>query len=399
MRTVQAILIFTARDIIVRWRSSLATISLVAAVTAPLLVFFAIREGYVSELRAGLTDTPSVRELKLDGQKYLGSGWFDEMASRPDVAFVVPRTRHLNTSIKLRSPKDRGLPPLDVELVPTGPADPMLPDSAQGLARGETVLVSARVARLLQLAPGQAVEAIVRRLSAGGPETRLRRLMVAHILPTAAHSRDALFVDPALMLAVERYREGGTYELVPLRQDETVASFRLFARTADDVAPLALDLERRGLGTITEATRIAEARATVRALNLVVWLLATILILGGLVSIAGGLSAAAIARASDLSVLRMLGYRSMELAVYPLALALSLATVGAVLGFAIYAAAAAIIRSALPRDVTFDTRALEIGVEDAATTLAVTIAASALASIGATRHSLSLDATKRLRDG
>lgn len=381
------------------WRT-LVTISVaIAAVIAPILLFFAIRAGYVEELGSRLTDNPEIREIRLDGQMRFDAAWFRNLAAREDVAFVVPRTRHLNVGLRVRNPANRKIPITEAELVPSAAGDPLLPSKVANAVTGEAVALSRRLADALEIEDGDEITALVTRTHDNRPEMLRRTLSVVSTLPSEVHARDAIFADPALMLAIERYREGAEYDIAALRNEETVASFRLYAADLDAVAPLAAEFTAKGLRVVTEARRISDARESVSALNAVVAVLVGIVLIGGIMSVAGSLASSVLSLTGEISTLRMLGYTAPQLLIFPITLALAAALFGSVLGLGAYALAETMISERLVEELPISHSALALTPGAAASTLLLAASAVLAASALATAYVLRIDATTRLRDG
>src|SRR5690606_27153634 len=86
------------------WIVSGFSVLALAAVLIPLLVLFGLKYGIITNLLDPLTENPRYREIAPVASGRYTPEWFDSMSARSDVAFVVPRTRSLAASIKLRAP-------------------------------------------------------------------------------------------------------------------------------------------------------------------------------------------------------------------------------------------------------------------------------------------------------
>ena len=75
-----------------------------AAVLAPLIVLFGLRQGVVAGLRAELLEDPRAREIVSIVNRTLEPALFARLAADPRVAFLVPRTRALSATIVLENP-------------------------------------------------------------------------------------------------------------------------------------------------------------------------------------------------------------------------------------------------------------------------------------------------------
>jgi putative ABC transport system permease protein len=272
--------------------TTLVLVLTVAAILAPLLLLLGLKNGVVETLRETLLREPSNLEVIIYGSARLDRDWLTELAARPDVAFLIPKTRTINTSLDLLDPARRLIP--TVELIPTAPGDPLLPSDLVVPERPDEVLVTTTLARRLGLIPALSVAdpppgasdlslpsmsvfptretparltAIIKRTREGVAEHLRLSLAVIGIVPEARFSRDALFTTLDLLVAAEDYRDG----ILELPESDRIpagyadrhprfANARLYARGLDQVSPLAATLSARGIEVRTQAERIATVR-------------------------------------------------------------------------------------------------------------------------------------------
>ncbi len=150
MRPHREILRLAYRDFAHERRISLCFVLALMAVLAPLLVLFGLKFGLVDTLARRLVESPANREVLAVGSRQFDEDWFARVAARDDVAFLVPNTRRIAASLsRLMNPATGG----DVralQMIPTGPGDPLLGDSAavpEGVA--ELVLSASAAAKLV----------------------------------------------------------------------------------------------------------------------------------------------------------------------------------------------------------------------------------------------------------
>lgn len=393
---------FAVADLVAEWRFALVLIFNVASVVAPILLFIGLRDGVVEPLRAALTKDPAARELTLIGQERFAPQWFARATTHPEVAFIAPKTRFLNTALRARSLADRMLPIATVDVEPSGRGDPLLAVADAERIGGLDVVVSEALARSLALAPTPDAPAefqaiVQRRLDGVSQATRLT-LRAIGVAPLWATPSEVIFADPAFLLGVERYREGGSLDFAPLNAEETVASFRLYAKSIEQVAPLRERLRAEGLRVDTQAAKIEATLRLNAGLGLLIAAVASLMIVGGLLSVAMSVSSNAFRKARELSVLSLLGFRSLELTVFPMTQAVIVAVLGGALGVAIYLAGGGAVAELIGRHLDVDPSAFGFSFALAAATLAAAIAGGALASCGAALATLRLDPTEKLRD-
>ncbi|WCD77605.1 FtsX-like permease family protein [Pseudomonas sp. TUM22785] len=322
--------------------SACAVLALVAVV-APLLVLFGLKHGLVSTLTERLERDPAVREvIPLGGARYnLDS--IAALAARPEVAFVVPRTRQIAATVDLHA--DGGSQPLTVEMVPTAEGDPLVP--AEQLPRGSgEVVLSQRAAERLGVKVGDELTAAFGRSVSGTPEYQRTRVKVKAVLPLEVFQRQALFARLDLLEAVEDYRDGLAVERFGWPGREAAGTrarvypgFRLYARDLDAVETLRLHFAEHDQEVATQAEAIAQVRSLSRNLTLVFWIIAGLALAGAFAAMAASTLAAVERKRRELSVLRLLGFSTAALVGFVVLQALYTGTFSLALAGVLYLAA------------------------------------------------------------
>ena len=87
------------------YRLSVVLLVSIASILAPLLLLFGLKTGVVSTMKQKLLDNPVNLEIVIYQNARLDSLWFDTLRAREDVAFVIPRTRTINATIRIELPK------------------------------------------------------------------------------------------------------------------------------------------------------------------------------------------------------------------------------------------------------------------------------------------------------
>lgn len=371
-----------------------------AAVLTPLLVLFGVRYGVVSTLRDRLVEDPRNREIVLVGQSELAAPWFAEMAARPDVAFVIPRTRYIASTVELLPEKGRAA---TAELIPTAAGDPVLGALPPPAAIDQAVL-SARTAERLGVAAGDTVTGSIGRVADGRREGVRLPLTVAAVLPLERFNRDAAFVTLDLLTATEAYREGRAVPALgwpgePAEAGERrFASFRLYARSIDDVEPLRRDLVGRGLEVRTQAAAIDAVRRLDRNTGLVFWLVAGIGIVGYGLSLAASLVATVERKRPALALLRLVGLPPSGAMVFPQVQALVIGLAGAALALLLYAAAALTVNRLFAGSLEDGQAICRLLPQHVAAAVAATLALAAAAAAFGARRARRIEPGEGLRD-
>lgn len=325
-------------------RLSLCAVIGLAAVLAPLLVLYGLKFGIVSTMTAQLTSDPRAREVRPLGQGSYDDAFLARLAAHPAAGYLEPTTRFLAASLSLRNPAIEA-EPLNAEMWPTRPGDPLLPAGvARPLDTGQVVL-SRTAADKLRAGPGTTLEARVGRTRQDGEPERARlTVTVAAVAAPGRIERDVALVAPALLTAAEDYRDGWGNAALGWAGDprpdgpRRYASFRLFARDIDGVAPLRDHLTALGIDSNTRLAEIELVRGLDRNLTTLFLLIAGLASAGYFLSLAINLWATTARKRKELAVLRLLGLSSGSIALFPALNALLTSTLGTLLAIGLYLA-------------------------------------------------------------
>ncbi|WP_455921754.1 ABC transporter permease [Pseudomonas putida] len=326
------------------WRLSLCAVLALVAVIAPLLLLFGLKFGLIGGLSQRLEQDPTVREvIPLAGGRFSATD-IAALAARPDVAFALPRTRQIAATADLLDTQGK---PMPVEMIPTASGDPLLGATAAPAGLLD-VLLSQTAAQKLGAQPGQDIETLITRQDAGQVQVRRLTVKVRGILPIEAFPRDALFAPLALLEAAEDYRDGR--QVVGLgwpgsapTQARTYPAFRLYARGLADVEPLRQYFSRQGLAVATQAAAIQQVQTLNRSLTTVFWLIAGLACAGAFAAITAGTLAAVERKQRALSVLRLLGFKTVALLAFVVCQALYGALCAAAVAALVYALGATLL--------------------------------------------------------
>lgn len=380
-------------------RLSLATIVGIAAILAPLIVLAGLKAGLVSAIRDGLTESPRAREVVNIANRSFDAAFFDAMRARPDVAFVVPRTRTLAASGGFAR-EAASVSPVRAELLATAPGDPLL--AGLPVPEGRAAVLSDALAQRLGAGVGETVRLRIDRTIGGERQTLGVTLRVAAVAPPAAFGREAAFLPLPLLLLVEDFQDGtsgpGLPEFdPPPAAGRAFAGFRLYARTIEDV--VAVDRALRGLG-IDVATRAEDVAALLALDRSLGALFAAIAALGGagyLIALAVGLYANVERKRRELALLRLMGLSARGLLLFPALQALIFALAGTALAATVALALQGFVNS-LDLAVAEGRAVSAIGLGDLALAAAATSIGGLLAAAVAARRAAAISPGEGLRD-
>jgi putative ABC transport system permease protein len=341
MHAHREILRLAIRDFTFEARISLCFVLALMSVLAPLLVLFGLKFGLVDTLAQRLIQSPAYREIIPVGSRDYEPQWFADIASRSDVGFLVANTRRIAASLSEVRRSDGGTGLTALQMIPSGPGDPLLGNAPAPRGLNEVVL-SATAAQRLGVSPGDQLAARIDRRRNGREEAVTWTLDLVGVTAPQTLPDDAALVALPLLEATEEYRDGvavpalGWEGETATSQPRRYARFRLYASTIEEVEGLAETLRQQGIEVRTRATEIATMQALDRNLTRVFWLVALLGSSGFLASLAANLLANVERKRRDLSVVRLLGFPTLSLVLFPVIQSLLVAVLGAVAALAAY---------------------------------------------------------------
>lgn len=341
-----------------------------AAVLTPLLVLYGVKFGVVQTLTERLRNDPRNLEISPVISGRYTPEYLAKLAAHPDVAFVLPRTRSIAATMDLSAGNGDARSVLVASLEPTAEGDPLLlrfgatvpsmPQSPDAEAIGVTLSSSA--AEKLHLKQGDTLNGKVERRFQGKVQTARVALRVAAVLPLAAQQKDVAYVPLPLMEATEDYRDGRAVPELgaqngwtgePRPQGERVyPGFRLYARSLDHVMQLREAFAAQKLDVYTHAEEIEQVTALARALNLIFALICAATAIGFLASTASSVLAGIKRKERILGLLRLHGFTTGKLMLFPLVQSLLTALAGTALASGVYGVAAFAINKLFSASVT-----------------------------------------------
>nr|VFJ97035.1 MAG: putative ABC transport system permease protein [Candidatus Kentron sp. LFY] len=327
------------RDYAHEWVMSGCFILALAAVLAPMMVLFGLKFGIVSNMLEQLVEEPRNREIRSVGSGRYDTAWFESMAKRPTVGFIIPRTRNIAATIQLKS--DTAPRIVSAELIPTTDGEPLLASSRRIPKTRTEIVLSSAAARKLNARVGDVIDGSLSRRFQGRRERVHAKLTVIGIAKLAAFPRAGGFVSLGLVTAVEDFRDGRAVPELgwsgnPISTTRTFPGFRLFARTIGDVATLRDTLMIQGIEVRTRAVDIEMVQTMDRNFSAVFWIIAIIGFIGFSFSLGASLWANVERKRRDLSVLRLVGFHTGDIVWFPVLQALFTALIGWMLASAIY---------------------------------------------------------------
>ena len=367
---------------------ALCTILSLAAVLAPLLVLAGLRAGVIAGLREMLLEDPHAREVVTAANRSFDAALLDQLAARPDVSFLAPRTRTLAASLLLERPDAPGQG-VRADLIPTKLGDPLSPG---GPSAADEIVLSASVAARLHVAVGDTLVGRLARIRADKRESVPLRLFVQAVAAPAAFSRDGAFVTLPLAVFVEDFQDdranapaGGIGALVAAARPD-YAGFRLYATRLDEVPALDAALRGMGIDVSSRAADVADLLRIDAHLTLLFALIAALGAAGCLVALGAGLWANVQRKHVSLALLRFLGLRSGALRLFPVTQAAVLSLAGSSVALIVAFLAASMVNVVFQGTLRLDRPLCRITVPTVAFALVGTVGGAVLvAAVAAAR--------------
>ncbi len=394
-------LALASRDYFHEWRISICFVLALAAVLGPMLVLFGLKFGIVGAMVEELVEDPLKREVRPVGSGRYDRAWIDSLRKRDDVDFIVPRIRSIASTLSVSSEQAGRI--LQFEVIPSAPGDPLLDPQRPAPSGLDKVVLSASAAKKLQVAAGDRVEGSLLRQYNERRERVSLPLQVAAIAPATAFNRDGLFASVALVEALEDFRDGHAvpalgWEGATVVRDRHYTGFRLYARSIYDVAALQDSFERSGIDVRTRAADIESVRRMDRTLSAIYWAIALIGLGGFSLSLGASLWANVDRKRRELSVLRLVGFHTGEIILFPVVQGLYTAFFGWALACGIYGAAAWSINFMLAPQLESTQKICRLLPEHYAIALAITASASMLAAMLAGIRAARVEPSEGLRE-
>jgi putative ABC transport system permease protein len=309
------------RDYSHEWRMSGCFILALASVLAPMMILFGLKFGIVTTMISGLIENPANREINPIGSGRYDDSWIEQLRNRGDVAFVIPRTRALAATIQLKSSTAKRI--LSTELLATAPGDPLLAGASRLPKNYFEVILSHSAARKLNARVGDEIDASLARQFQGKRERVHLPLEVIGITGAQVISRSVAFVNLELLLASEQFKDGRRVESLGWQgnagnPDERVyPSFRLYAKSIYDVAGIVTVLEEEGGRFKANVAEISTVQSIDENLTVIFWIIALVGATGFAFSLGASLWANVDRKRKDLSVLRLVGFKSGRIVMFP----------------------------------------------------------------------------------
>jgi len=351
-----------------------------------------------------LVQDPRNLEISPVGSGRYDQGWFAELSKRPGVAFIIPQTRSIAANMILYYKNDDQPRTLAVDLIPTDRGDPLLEKWGKVPVENNAVVLSASVARKLNVTAGGEITGRVGRSVQGRKEQVAVPLKVIAVLPIAAFPRDAAFVRLALLEATEDYRDGFSSKTFawpgktrPDRPKE-YPSFRLYASTIYEVAALRDWLTGQGLEIYTRVEEIEVIQSLDRSFSLIFRLISFVAICGYFASMASNILANVNRKSRHLGITRLIGFSTRSIMWYPVIQSVATGVLGTGLAACLYFISQITINSLFAKYLAQGEYVCKLSLVHLMIALIMTITLSILAAGYAAFRVAKIEPSKVIRD-
>jgi len=402
MTQIGNIIRLSFRDYSHEWRMSGCFILALASVLAPMMILFGLKFGIVTTMIHELVENPANREIKPIGSGRYNDEWIDEFRQRGDVEFIIPRTRALAATIQMKSTSAKRI--VSTELLATAAGDPLLAGVSRQPQNYFQVILSHTAAKKLNVKAGDEIDASLARQFQGKRERVHLPIEVIDIAAAGVISRNVAFVDLKLLLASEQFKDGRAVEALGWQgisggqEDRVYPSFRLYARSIYDVEGLVADLEKQGTRVKANVGEISTVQSIDQNLSVIFWIIACVGAIGFAFSLGASLWANVDRKRKDLSVLRLVGFKSGRIVMFPVLQSCYTAVLGWLLAVLVYLAFEYLINVFLAPRINLDRVLCFLLIEHFLWALAMTVVIAISAAILGGMRAARIQPSDGLRD-
>ena len=342
MAQITSIVRLSFRDYGHEWRMSGCFIMALASVLAPMMILFGLKFGIVTTMVNELVENPANREIRPIGSGRYNDAWIEAYRNRGEVEFIIPKTRALAATIQLKSDTSKRI--LSTELLATAAGDPLLAGIPSVPQDYYQVILSQSAANKLNVKTGDQIDASLARQFQGSRERVHLFLTVMDIANASVTTRNVAFVNLDLLIASEQFKDGRAVPELGWEgnsddsAERVYPSFRLYARSIHDVENLVAELEKEGARIKANVAEITTVKSIDQNLSVIYWIIACVGALGFSFSLGASLWANVDRKRKELSVLRLVGFKSGRIVLFPVLQASYTALLGWLLAVLIYLA-------------------------------------------------------------
>jgi putative ABC transport system permease protein len=204
------------------------------------------------------------------------------------------------------------------------------------------VILSQSAAKKLKVRTGDEIDASLARQFQGKRERVHLPLEVIDIADEVVTARSVAFVSLELLIASEQFKDGRAVEKLGWEGntdksgERVYPSFRLYARSIYDVENIVGALEKEGGRVKANVGEINTVQSIDENLSVIFWIIACVGALGFSFSLGASLWANVDRKRKELSVLRLVGFKSGRIVMFPVLQSIYTAILGWLLAMLVY---------------------------------------------------------------
>jgi len=187
----------------------LVTLNLIlgtAAIIAPLLILFGIKFGTIETMRNRLLNDPRNLEIRPLSSRSYNQAWFDKLKRDERIAFAIPVTRKLASTVTLTTVgKSKRI---KADLVPTKEGDPLILQNGGTVPYGHHAVLSSESAKALGVKKGDTVRLGVSRYLHKRIEKKWLNIKVDAILSPRAGFLKTIYLPLKIANQIEHFKDG-----------------------------------------------------------------------------------------------------------------------------------------------------------------------------------------------
>lgn len=176
------------------------------------------------------------------------------------------------------------------------------------------------------------------------------------------------------------------------------ASFRIYAKNLQDVAPLKKFFEERDIKVSTQAERIHEVQELDKYLTLIFWLIATVGVIGGAATLSASLYSSVERKRKELSILRLLGISGGMIFRFPIYQGIIISTSGVAVALLFFAIMATVINRLFQAHLQSGESFCTLTAAHIALVFGAAIVLSVFSSVVAAYQTTKMDPAEAMRD-
>jgi putative ABC transport system permease protein len=359
-----------------------------AAILAPLLVLQGLKSGTTTSLIEELLSDPRTLEVNLIGDTLYDGDWVEALNDNPFVGFAIPHTRSLAASVEFLSGDGDTRDIERASLLASRPGDPLLGGGTAAPGLGE-VVVTQSLADALNVAVGDQVTLTVPRQLDGEFSNIFLDLRVIGEINTSHWSAKGALVDLPVLIALERWRDGfavpefGWEGREGTERADRFANVRLYANSLQSVRPLVDMLTAEGYNVASQLATVEGMLALQDNLNAIFGIVAVLAVGGYVLAFSAALWANIVRKTPQVSLLRLQGIKPWAVIAFPVAQALVIALIGAIVAIVLSSGACSGINAIYAVGLPAGTKTCELAASDFLVAVAGAIAVAAIAASAA----------------